>query len=73
MALPLEAQKVPIQINEHGVALVGGTRVHLETLIAAFHRGETPEQVVDAFDVLSLADVFAVFAYYLNHRDEVDE
>jgi uncharacterized protein (DUF433 family) len=73
MGLTLEALEVPIQINEHGVARVGGTRVSLESVIAAFHRGETPEQVIGSFDVLSLADVYAVFAYYLNHRDEVDE
>ena len=73
MALSLEAQKVPIHINADGAALVGGTRVRLETLIAAFHRGETPEQIIVSYDVLSLADVYAVFAYYLNHREEVDE
>lgn len=73
MGLTLEALEVPIQINEHGVARVGGTRVPLETVITAFHLGESPEQIIDSFDVLSLADVYAVITYYLNHREEVDE
>jgi uncharacterized protein (DUF433 family) len=73
MGLTLEALEVPIRINEDGVARVGGTRVPLETLITAFHQGESPEQIVDSFDVLSLADVYAVITYYLNHREEVDE
>ena len=72
MVLHIQAQTAPITINADGVALVAGTRVRLETIIAAFHEGDSPEQIVDNFDVLSLADVYAVIAYYLNHRDEVD-
>ena len=70
--LAIKAEKAPITTNADGVALIGTTRVRLETIIAAFHRGDSPEQIVDSFDVLSLADVYAVIAYYLNHRDEVD-
>ncbi len=73
MGLPLQAEQVPLRINADGVALIGQTRVSLETVITAFHRGDSPEQIVDSFDVLGLADVYAVIAYYLNHREEVDE
>jgi uncharacterized protein (DUF433 family) len=73
MVLTLQAEKVPLQINADGVARIGNTRVTLETVIIAFRRGDSPEQIVDSFDVLSLADVYATIAYYLNHRDEVDE
>jgi len=31
----------------------------------------TPEDMVRAYDTLVLADVHAVIAYYLRHRDEV--
>ena len=31
----------------------------------------TPEAMVRAYDTLVLADVHAVIAYYLRHRDEV--
>lgn len=72
MSLVLQAEKVPILINADGVALVGNTRVRLETIVAAFRRGESPEQIVDSFDVLSLAEVYSVIAYYLNHRVEVE-
>ena len=33
--------------------------------------GVTPEDMVRAYDTLVLADVHAVIAYYLRHRDEV--
>src|SRR5688500_4429640 len=72
MTLLLEAEKVPISINADGAARIGKTRVNLETVIAAFHRGDSPEQIVDSFDVLSLAEVYSVIGYYLNHREEVD-
>jgi uncharacterized protein (DUF433 family) len=72
MALQIPQDPVPIQINADGVALVGGTRVRLETIVSAFLRGDSPEQIVDDFDVLSLADVYDVIAYYINHRAEAD-
>jgi uncharacterized protein (DUF433 family) len=62
----------PIRFNQDGVALVGATRVFLSAVIHAFHQGDSPEQIVDSYDVLALADVYAVIAYYLQHRTELD-
>jgi uncharacterized protein (DUF433 family) len=73
MTLQIQAEIAPITIDKDGAARVGGTRVLLQMVIGAFHRGDSPEQIVDSFDTLSLADVYAVIAYYLNHREEVDE
>lgn len=72
MVLQILDNPAPITINADGVALVGKSRVRLETVIAAFHDGDSPEQIVDNYDVLTLADVYAVIAYYLHHRDEVE-
>jgi uncharacterized protein (DUF433 family) len=72
MVLQMSGETAPIHIDDGGTARVWNTRVTLETVIAAFHRGDSPEQIVDSFDVLSLADVYAVIAYYLNHREDVD-
>jgi uncharacterized protein (DUF433 family) len=73
MVFQVSAEVAPIFANKDGVALIGNTRVTLQMVIAAFHRGDSPEQIVDSFDVLSLADVYAVIAYYLNHREEIDD
>jgi uncharacterized protein (DUF433 family) len=51
---------------------VGGTRVRLESVIAEFQNGATPEQIVQDFDSLTLADVYAVITYYLRNRADVD-
>ena len=66
------AMDVPLKKDEHGKIRVGSTRVLLELVIHAFQQGETAESIVDSYPTLSLADVYAVIAYYLTHRDEID-
>jgi uncharacterized protein (DUF433 family) len=63
---------LPLHKDKDGVIRVGNTRVTLETVIAAYKRGDSPEKIVDSFDVLKLEDVHLVIGYYLSHRDEVD-
>ncbi len=72
MASITYTEMIPLENDDDGMIRVAGTRVTLQTLVYAFRRGDTPEQMVDSFSVLRLADVYAVIAYYLNHRDEVD-
>ncbi len=73
LAETLTAQPLPLRMDEHGTVRVGGTRVTLETVIGAFDNGATPEEIAINFDVLDLADIYAVVGYYLRHRDEVRE
>jgi uncharacterized protein (DUF433 family) len=73
MTLNIQTDAPPLRVTKEGVVRVGNTRIPLETVIEMFHEGASAEQIVDSFDVLSLADVFAVFSYYLNHRAEVDD
>jgi uncharacterized protein (DUF433 family) len=54
-----------------GVLRVGQTGVTLETVIWAFEQGSTPEDIVDQYPTLTLADVYGVIAYYLRHREDV--
>ena len=72
MSLEVEPPPVPLQADEQGVMRVGKTRVRLDTVITAWKQGDSPEQIVENFDVLDLADVYAVISYYLNHRAEVE-
>ena len=74
MVLTDSIETVPLRSTADGrMIYVGKSRVPLETVIEAFHRGETPETIVSRFPVLKLADVYLVIGYYLNHRDEVDQ
>jgi uncharacterized protein (DUF433 family) len=72
MMLKLIAQSLPLKTNDDGVMVVGKTRVTLDTVIAAFDRGATAEEIVHRYPSLKLADVYAVIAFYLNHQQETE-
>jgi uncharacterized protein (DUF433 family) len=69
----LQPIPAPLRQNEHGVLLVGDTRVTLDSVVARFDAGATPEEIVQQFPSLDLAEVYAVVAYLLGNRAEVDE
>ena len=74
MKLPAVGDPVPLVFAEGGqVIRVAGSRVPLDTVVAAFKTGATPEEIVQDFSALKLTDVYAVIAYYLQHRIEVEE
>lgn len=62
----------PFHWDEAGGIRIGQTRVTLDTLLAAYHQGSTPEEIAIQFPVLSLEDIYSTIAYYLNHRQECD-
>lgn len=72
MALPVAAEPIPFGVGSDGVARVGGTRVTLDTVVRAFKRGSTPDEIVQSYDTLQPADVYAAIAYYLRHQAEVE-
>jgi len=61
-----------VATDAEGVIRVGGTRVTLDTVVAAYMRGCTPEQIVQDYSSLDIADVYGVIAYYLRNRVELD-
>lgn len=56
---------VPIREEPAGVFRVGKSRVLLELVLRAFKAGATPESIVQSYDTLNLADVYAVVSRYL--------
>jgi uncharacterized protein (DUF433 family) len=69
--LPLRTDPCPLRVDQGGVVRVGASRISLDLLVEQYENGMTPEGMVRAYDTLSLADIHAVIAYYLRHRDEV--
>ena len=49
-----------------------GTRVTLETVLAAFTEGATAEEIAQQYPSASLADVYQVIGYYLRHSTELE-
>src|SRR5437868_1681034 len=69
--LPVHPDLPPLRVDEGGAVRVGQTRISLDLVVEQYENGMTPEDLVRAYDTLVLADVHAVIAYYLRHRDEV--
>jgi uncharacterized protein (DUF433 family) len=72
MTLALEpTTAVPLRTDPNGVIRVGQSRVTLETLLHSWQQGSSPEEIVEAFPVLRLDDVYAVIAYVLRHEEDM--
>jgi uncharacterized protein (DUF433 family) len=69
--LPINADRPPLRLDEGGTVRIGNSRVTLDLVVEQYENGMMPEDMVRAYDTLELADVHAVIAYYLRHRDEV--
>lgn len=59
--------------QQDGALRVAGTRVGLVTVVVHFQEGQTPEQIVQSFPTLTLAQVYGAIAYYLENKKIVDE
>jgi uncharacterized protein (DUF433 family) len=64
-------EKQYVQVDEHGVWRVGNTRVMLDSVVAAFEQGHSPETIQQQFSDLSLEEVYGATTYYLAHHEEV--
>lgn len=51
---------------------VRGSRVSLDSIVYAFHQGQTPESTAQSFPALSLEQVYGAITFYLANRDEID-
>jgi uncharacterized protein (DUF433 family) len=72
MSLLPQSIAVPLFEDGQGGLRVTGTRIPLERIIYAYQNGENPEGIIDSYDTLQLADVYAVLAWYLAHKEEVE-
>ena len=72
MTLTIEVQPLPLSMDGDSVVRVGGTRVTLDTVIAAFAEGATPEEIAYQYPSLRLSDIYSVISYYLGQRGEVE-
>jgi uncharacterized protein (DUF433 family) len=64
---------VPLREEPSGVLRVGKSRVLLELVLHAFKAGATPEVIVQSYDTLNLADVYAVVSRYLATPERFEE
>ena len=72
MTIPIDTAPIPLATDADGVVRVGGTRVTLDTVAAAFWEGAAAEEIVGQYPVLDLADVYSVIGFLLRRRAEVE-
>jgi uncharacterized protein (DUF433 family) len=65
-------QTTPLVQEADGTVRISGSRVTLDTLVSAFQKGATAEQIQDSFPSISLRQIYGAIAYYLEHEAEVD-
>ena len=73
MTKAIKTYRAPIREDSSGALRVGDSRVLLELVIRAFEDGATPEIIAQRYATLLLPDVYAVIAWYLQNRTEVEE
>jgi len=64
---------VPIRTDADGTMRIANTRLILDLVLSAWLNGESPEGIVQMYDVLTVRDVYAIIAYYLDNREQLDE
>ena len=69
--LVFEKGMVPLHLDKSGTVRVIGSCVTLDTIVSYFEQGESPEDIVDGFPTLKLADVYAIVSYYLKNKNAV--
>jgi uncharacterized protein (DUF433 family) len=59
-----------VRVDAHGVMRIGNSRVMLDSIVAGFEQGHSPE-TLQQYPALSLEEVYGAITYYLAHTDEV--
>ena len=52
---------------------ITGSRISLDSIVAAFNRGAAPETIRRSFPLLSLEEVYGAITFYLAHEQEVGD
>lgn len=68
----MDATNPYVRIDENGVYRVGSTRVMLDSVLAGFRQGHSPETIRQQYPALSLEEVYGSIVYYLANAKEVD-
>jgi uncharacterized protein (DUF433 family) len=69
----MSAEKSYVRQDEHGVLRVGQSRVMLDSVIAGFQQGHSPETIQQQYPALSLEEVYGSIAYYLANLQEIND
>jgi uncharacterized protein (DUF433 family) len=55
-----------------GEPTIQGSSITVRTIVERTRLGDTPEQIVEAYPVLTLAQIHAALGYYYDHPGEIE-
>jgi uncharacterized protein (DUF433 family) len=67
----MNEEKLYVWLDEYGAMRIGNGRVMLDSIVAGFEQGHSPETLQQQYPALSLEEVYGAITYYLAHTDEV--
>jgi uncharacterized protein (DUF433 family) len=62
----------PLRQDASGALGIGHSRILRELVVRAFQDGATPEATAQRYPATTLADIYAVIAYYLRYREDIE-
>ncbi len=62
MSIAIATEPVPFSVDIDGIMRVGGTRVTLDTVVAALLDGAKAEEIAQQYTTLDLADIYSVIS-----------
>ena len=77
MSTPVNVIREHIEIVEGAggpKARIAGHRIRVQDVVFWHEKqGMSPDEIVDQFPTITLADVYAALAYYWDHRDAIED
>lgn len=65
-------QTPPLFQEDDGTVRFAGSRITLDTIVGAYKRGDTLDEIHEGFPSLSMRQIVGALAFYLEHEAEVE-
>jgi uncharacterized protein (DUF433 family) len=69
----MSANSEYVRDDGSGALRVGKTRVMLDSVLAAWSQGDSPETIQASYPSLTLEEVYGAITWILSHRDQVEQ
>lgn len=71
--MTITAPPPPVRLDADGTILIGKSGLRCDVVLRAFLAGDSAETIAYSYPSVTLAEVYATIAYYLEHRAAFDE
>jgi len=68
----IQTPSTPVRLDPDGSILIGNSTLACDSILHDFLQGDSPEAIASSYPSITLQEVYATIAYYLEHRNEFD-